>query len=332
MNSLDWASLGVHVSLGDQAGWAYLDVFRPSSSDTPGNPDPLANWKPYTNEIIQVKLDGASVRRLAHARARLTNQWYNQPVASISRDGRTLAFVSNFGYGNYDVTQYNDVYLIQPIHLGSGAPVYTLSVNKTGNGSGVVSSDPAGIDCGTVCSADFVVGTLVTLNSLADTGSAFSGWSGACSGAGSCVVTMNAAQSVTATFTTVAPTWTRVEQASSDVTWVGNWPNNSSSLHSGGSARRGRVAGNLSTFSFTGTSARWIGYNDALSGLARVYLDGVLQTQVDTYAGATQPQQINYTTPALASGSHTLTIEVSGAKNSGSKNNWIYVDAFEFTP
>ncbi|HRD50367.1 MAG TPA: hypothetical protein PL166_12335 [Candidatus Contendobacter sp.] len=36
-------------------------------------------------------------------------------------------------------------------------------------------------------------------------GSTFVGWSGACSGVGACVVTMNAAQNVTATFNTLAP-------------------------------------------------------------------------------------------------------------------------------
>jgi len=79
---------------------------------------------------------------------------------------------------------------------------YTLSVSATGSGSGMVSSSPAGIDCGLDCSEDYDYNTEVTLNAVADADSTFTGWSGAgCSGTGACVVTMDAAASVTAEFT-----------------------------------------------------------------------------------------------------------------------------------
>src|SRR5262249_45935758 len=47
LNALDWASLSIHVSLADQSGWAYMDVEYPFSADTPSNPNPTANWKPF---------------------------------------------------------------------------------------------------------------------------------------------------------------------------------------------------------------------------------------------------------------------------------------------
>src|SRR5678815_3980623 len=47
----------------------------------------------------------------------------------------------------------------------------------------------------------YASGTSVTLTPTASTGSSFSGWSGACSGTGACVVAMTQAQSVTASFT-----------------------------------------------------------------------------------------------------------------------------------
>ncbi len=78
---------------------------------------------------------------------------------------------------------------------------YTLTVSKAGNGSGTVTSSPAGISCGSTCSADFDFSTLVTLTAGALAGSTFTGWDGACSGSGTCQVTMDAARSVTATFT-----------------------------------------------------------------------------------------------------------------------------------
>jgi photosystem II stability/assembly factor-like uncharacterized protein len=82
----------------------------------------------------------------------------------------------------------------------------TLTVSKSGSGSGTVTSTPAGISCGTTCSAGFAEGTIVTLTASPAGGSvSFTGWSGACSGTGSCVVTMDAAKSVTATFALLLP-------------------------------------------------------------------------------------------------------------------------------
>lgn len=78
---------------------------------------------------------------------------------------------------------------------------YALSVTRAGTGSGTVTSSPAGIDCGSTCSAEYASGTSVTLTAAAASGSTFGGWSGACSGTGaSCTVSMSQAQSVTATF------------------------------------------------------------------------------------------------------------------------------------
>ncbi len=78
----------------------------------------------------------------------------------------------------------------------------TLSVSVTG--SGTVTSSPAGINCGSTCNASFAPGTQVTLTATPASNWDFGGWGGACSGAGNCVVTMNTAQSVTATFSQCA--------------------------------------------------------------------------------------------------------------------------------
>ena len=80
---------------------------------------------------------------------------------------------------------------------------HTLTVSKTGNGVGMVRSTPAGIDCGVACAADYDQGTSVTLDAIPNIFSAFAGWSGACTGTGACVVTMDTAQSVTAEFSEV---------------------------------------------------------------------------------------------------------------------------------
>ncbi len=75
-----------------------------------------------------------------------------------------------------------------------------LTVTKVGTGSGTVTSDPAGINCGATCAAGFSDGTVVTLTATPDAGSKFDGWSGDpdCSDG---QVTMDADKSCTATFT-----------------------------------------------------------------------------------------------------------------------------------
>jgi hypothetical protein len=84
---------------------------------------------------------------------------------------------------------------------------FALTVTKAGTGTGTVTSSPAGISCGTTCSASFASGTVVNLTAAAGTGSTFAGWSGACTGTSTCAVTMTAAKAVTATFNTTATTF-----------------------------------------------------------------------------------------------------------------------------
>lgn len=79
-----------------------------------------------------------------------------------------------------------------------GSTGYLLTVGKSGSGSGTVTSSPAGINCGSDCSGSYSSGTSVTLTATPSTGSTFAGWSGACSGTGTCSISMTAASSVTA--------------------------------------------------------------------------------------------------------------------------------------
>jgi len=78
---------------------------------------------------------------------------------------------------------------------------YVLTVDKVGTGTGTITTAPAGISCGSTCSDTFVSGTVVTLTAAAEPNSIFLGWVGeGCSGTDSCVVTMDAAKLLTATF------------------------------------------------------------------------------------------------------------------------------------
>lgn len=61
--------------------------------------------------------------------------------------------------------------------------------------------DQQTIDCGSICSAELVQNSIITLRATADNGSTFSGWSGACSGtSATCTITLSQALEVTASF------------------------------------------------------------------------------------------------------------------------------------
>ena len=117
----------------------------------------------------------------------------------------------------------------------------TLAVSKNGSGSGSVSSSPAGIDCGGTCSASFAT-TPVTLTATPAVGSAFTGWSGACSGTGLCTAPPSDS-SVTATFA-VAKNTLRVAKAGRGHGTVTSSPRG---IHCGSTCSRSYVYGTAVT-------------------------------------------------------------------------------------
>ncbi len=84
----DW-SQDVHISmLADDEGWALLSFYRDGVCGVE---------RPLHNEIALVSTDGSErVLRLAHHRSCVSEYW-DSPRANISRDGRFVAFTSNWG-------------------------------------------------------------------------------------------------------------------------------------------------------------------------------------------------------------------------------------------
>ena len=76
--------------------------------------------------------------------------------------------------GSYDVTAFGP--LSYPEAEDQNPEEFTLTVSKTGEGAGTITSEPPGIDCGGECSAKFEAGTHVTLTETAAGGSEFAGW------------------------------------------------------------------------------------------------------------------------------------------------------------
>ena len=94
----------------------------------------------------------------------------------------------------------------------SGPPPTTSTLSLSISGTGSVSFAPAFQSGGTCtnpattsCSAVYLTTDNVTLTASAPSGWSFSGWSGACSGTGTCSLAMSANRSVTATFAPSAP-------------------------------------------------------------------------------------------------------------------------------
>jgi hypothetical protein len=96
-----------------------------------------------------------------------------EPV-DIDFDGRERRFDGNGnGVNIVDMGAYEAI---------PSLSFYPLTVTITGNGSGTVNSNKAGITCGTDCNQDYLSGTKVLLIAKSDAGSQFAGWIGACSG------------------------------------------------------------------------------------------------------------------------------------------------------
>ena len=105
------------------------------------------------------------------------------------------AAVSGGGDGNTNNNNASD-----PTTIASGGTTTTLTVAKWGSATGTVSSQDGGINCGASCSHSYNTGSTVTLTATSDVGARFTGWLGACSGLGTCTVTLQNALSVSANF------------------------------------------------------------------------------------------------------------------------------------
>ena len=87
-------------------------------------------------------------------------------------------------------------------------PPSTLSISKTGTGTGIVECSTGGAF--TTCDPSYPAATQVTIRATADLGSTFTGWingtgSVQCSGISNCLVTLNANSTVTAKFELPVP-------------------------------------------------------------------------------------------------------------------------------
>lgn len=204
----------------------------------------------------------------------------------------------------------------QTVTATFNAPIVmnTLSLNFAGTGGGRVTSQPAGIDCTADCSAGFPAGTGVTLTASPSGGSTFAGWSGSgCSGTGSCTVTMNANQSVTATFTAPPATNTLTVNRTGTGAASGTVTSQPAGINCGATCSANFTAGSqvilTATASGGATFTGWSGGGCSGTATCTVTMSG----NVTVAANFTAPVATNTLTVAkLGTGTGTVTSTPSG--------------------
>ena len=165
-----------------------------------------------------IKINTTTLQTLDLCSSNNTTDWVDLSIDLSAYNGQTVTLSISATTDVSDVSNF----FIDDVYLDGATGNQTLTVSKNGTGSGAVTSNPSGINCGSTCSYGFANNASVTLTASAVSGSTFTGWSGAgCSGTGACIVTMNASQSVTATFTQVSINWgLSATQVDNDVDFI----------------------------------------------------------------------------------------------------------------
>jgi hypothetical protein len=124
---------------------------------------------------------------------------------------------------------------------------------------------------------------------------------------------------------------TRVEETALATTvYTGGWfQSHSERPWSGGTAALSNAALSRATLTFSGTGVSWVGLRGPQAGVAKVYLDGAYQVDVDCYASTETVRAVLFTRSGLTPGAHTLAIEATGTRNTAATDAFIAVDAFD---
>ena len=160
------------------------------------------NTFPTAGEVVLITIDG-----ITHGAAIGTGGGFTLTFATNTIPASTTPYTITYNFaGDATFTSATDsstTLTVNPVVI----PTYTLAVTDIGTGNGTVADNTgvincvstAGVQSGT-CTGDYASGTAVTLTATPLSPSTFAAWGGACSGTTTCVVTMTAAQAVTASF------------------------------------------------------------------------------------------------------------------------------------
>ncbi|MBZ5554609.1 MAG: hypothetical protein LAO21_17975 [Acidobacteriia bacterium] len=234
---------------------------------------------------------------------------YNQQVTLTAQAGANSIFAGWSGEG-CSGTGSCTVMMTQARNVAATFTLIgnqTLTVSKAGGGTGTVTSSPPGINCGSNCSYSFPYNQQVTLTAQGGANSTFAGWSGeGCSGTGTCVVTMDQARNVAATFTLIGNQLVTVTKMGAGTGTVTSSPT-------------GINCGNSCAFSFPYNSqvtlTAWADANSEFAGWSGEDYSGTgpcLLTMTEphnvtaTFTAKHAPgSQVNMTLPSLGAGSYS---------------------------
>lgn len=170
------------------------------TAQTLGNRSAQIGWTDRDNNpqedgfAIEMKLGTAGTyASVGTVGANVTSFTHNASPTSKSANGSPCYRVKATSVSLGDSPYANEV-CTSPVHL--------ITVIQSGTGSGTVTGNPVGINCGATCVSMHTDGVQVTLTAAPQSGSFFIGWSGGgCSGTGSCIVNVNGADiNITAQF------------------------------------------------------------------------------------------------------------------------------------
>jgi hypothetical protein len=126
--------------------------------------------------------------QLRGTQQRLDGAWKPSILISLEREEAYGPHVALDRSGHAVVVWNGEVELGAEIKSSFRDETTPLVVTKSGSGSGVVTSQPAGVDCGATCTVRLPEESRVTLTASPPAGSRFVGWSGACAGSAACTV------------------------------------------------------------------------------------------------------------------------------------------------
>lgn len=121
-----------------------------------------------------------------------------------------------------------------------------------------------------------------------------------------------------------APITTTYAETSGAIAYAGSWGQASYAGYLGGSVAWSTTPGATATFTFTGSSVRWVGPAGPTRGVANVILDGQVVGRVDLWRSAFVPQANLFSTSFGSVGAHVLTIQVVSMPS----RPYVAIDAF----
>jgi hypothetical protein len=123
----------------------------------------------------------------------------------------------------------------------------------------------------------------------------------------------------------------RYEQTDSHVIFKGHWNTASDASAADDDFCYADTAGSSAKVSFVGTRLVWIAKKSPVYGMAKVSVDGGAPATVDLYSPTTLWRQTVWQTGRLSPGTHRVTIQWTGTKDSAASGTSINVDAFDVT-